>query len=71
MVEITLIEDKTDEVFAVVELEDDTVEIIKNLGMTIEEGIKKALTDMIEMHKKDPKGFEKMMKKMKKENKSL
>jgi hypothetical protein len=70
MIEVTLINDKTSEVFTVVELEDDTVEIIKKLGLTIEEGIKKALTDMIEMHKKDPKGFEKMMKKIKKENKS-
>jgi len=62
MVEVELIDEKTGEVFTVVELEDDIVEKIQSLGMTIEEGISKAFTDMIVEYKKDPDGFVKRMK---------
>ena len=56
MVEVTLIDDKTNEVFTVVELEDETVEKIEKLGMTIEEGIKRALDEAI----KNPEYFKKL-----------
>jgi len=70
MITINLIDELTDEVFTTVELEDETVKMIKKCGMTIEEGVKKALTEMVLMYEKDPKGFKKLIKKSKKESKS-
>lgn len=68
MVEVNLIDESTEEIFTTVELDDKTVELIGKAGMTIEEGVRSALTEMIKMHEKDPKGFEKMMKGMKDKN---
>ena len=68
MIEVNLIDESTEEIFTTVELDDEIVELIKKAGMTVEEGIINALTEMINMHKKDPKGFEKMMKGMKEKN---
>ena len=65
MLEVNLIDEKG-EIFTTVELEDDIVEKIEKLGMTIEQGINNALNEMIVMYEKDPKGFEKIMKKEKK-----
>lgn len=70
MLKVRLIEEGTNEIFTTVELTDETVELIEKAGMTIEEGVRNALTEMVSMHKKDPKGFVKMMKKMKKNSKS-
>jgi len=65
MLEVNLLDEKG-EIFTTVELEDDIVKKIEKLGMTIEEGVKKALTEMVLMYEKDPKSFEKMIKKEKK-----
>lgn len=63
MITVNLIDESTEEIFTTVELDDETVKMIESAGMTIEEGVIKALTEMILMYKKDPKGFEKMIKK--------
>ncbi len=65
MVKVNLIDESTEEIFTTVELDDKTVEMIEKAGMTIEEGIKKALTEIVLIHEKDSKGFEKMMKEKK------
>lgn len=70
MIQINLIDESTEEIFTTVELDDETVELIKKAGMTIEEGVKKALTEIVLMHEKDPKGFEKMMTEKKEKSKS-
>jgi len=56
MLEVNLLDEKG-KLFTTVELEDEIVEKIKKLGMTIEEGIKAALDDII----KHPEYFEKMV----------
>jgi len=61
--EVELIDDKTNEVFTVVELEDEIVEKIQKLGMTIQEAILKALDDLVELEKKDPEKLRKIFKK--------
>jgi hypothetical protein len=65
MVEVNLINDSTGEIFTTIKLEDETVEKIKSLGMTIEEGINAAFNDII----KNPEYYKKIVqvdKKMKK-----
>ena len=58
MLKVELVNDKTNEVFTTVELEDEIVEKIEKLGMTIEEGIKRALDYVV----KNPNYFEKIAK---------
>jgi hypothetical protein len=70
MIQINLIDESTEEIFTTVELDDETVELIKKTGMTIEEGVKKALTEIVLMHEKDPKVFGKMMMEKKEKSKS-
>lgn len=62
MITVNIINDKTNELWETIELEDETVDIIKKLGMSVEEGITKALQAMVDEYEKNPKGFAKMMK---------
>ncbi len=70
MISVSIINDKTNELWETIELEDETVEMIEKLGLTIKEGITKALQAMIDEYEKNPKGFTKMMKEAAKSDKS-
>ena len=60
-IQVEIIDEQTDEVFTVVELDDDIVKMIEKKGMTVEEGINWMFSEMVKEHQKDPEAFTKLM----------
>ena len=58
-VKVDIINDKTDELWTTVELEDDVVEIIELLDLTIEDAVINAFKMLESDYKQDPEAFKK------------
>ncbi len=56
-VKVEIIDESTDEIWAVIDLEDETVDIIKKLKLSIEDAITGTFKSMADDYKKDPNAF--------------